>query len=276
VSAAASRLAALRRALAVGVWLLMAPGAAALVVDTPDQERTLERPEPDPGWAHVGRRGITSAVYLGHGWVLTSAHSGVGPVVLADGVHEALPETAVRPVHPGSDGASADLLLFRIAPVPDLPALVITERTPAFGDRLLLIGFGQGRGEPFEQDGVPGYLWSGAGRKRWGTNRVYAGRADIPGPDALTRCFGMDFSRHGTEHEAQAAVGDSGGAVFTRDGGRWTLAGVLVSVGSQPGQPRNSAIYGNITHAADLSFYRPQILRIMGRGGASGAHPGGS
>jgi hypothetical protein len=39
----------------------------------------------------------------------------------------------------------------------------------------------------------------------------------------------------------------------------------MVSVGVPPSQPAGTAIFGNATNAADLSAYRTQILRAMGR-----------
>ena len=63
-------------------------------------------------------------------------------------------------------------------------------------------------------------------------------------------------------HEAQAVTGDSGGAVFARDGGRIVLAGVILMRSEHPGQPAESALYGNRTFAADLSAYRAQLIAL--------------
>jgi hypothetical protein len=86
----------------------------------------------------------------------------------------------------------------------------------------------------------------------------------LPTPGRITRCFSMEFRPGGTDHEAQAAVGDSGGAVFTFAGGRWRLAGVIVSIGVMEGQENGTALPGNLTNAADISVYRAQILRLLG------------
>ena len=61
-------------------------------------------------------------------------------------------------------------------------------------------------------------------------------------------------------HEAFAAVGDSGGAVFVRGSDGWRLGGVMLSVSRLPGQTAELALFGNTTNAADLSVYAPQIL----------------
>ncbi len=84
---------------------------------------------------------------------------------------------------------------------------------------------------------------------------------DIGRANTLTRCFIVAFDRSGTRHEAQAAVGDSGGAAFARGRDGWELAGVLISIGSFPSQAAETALFGNVTNVADVSYYREQILR---------------
>jgi hypothetical protein len=253
----------MRRLLALCLAVLLAGPAFALVVDGEDDELQRRPPKRDPGWAHVGRRGRTSAIYLGDGWVLTARHAGFGDVVFDAVTYPALPGSWIQLDALGGDGAKADLVLFRIDPAPNLPALPLGEKSPAFASRVLLIGYGRGRSEPLEWQGIPGFRWGPESVKRWGTNRVYSNDLDIAGPNSITRCFQMDFSHHGTVHEAQATTGDSGGAVFAKRGGEWRLAGVLLSIGSVPGQHFHTSLYGNTTNAADLSYYRRQILRIM-------------
>ena len=101
--------------------------------------------------------------------------------------------------------------------------------------------------------------------KRWGTNDVAQSRVVIHGPgDSVTLCFRTSFSAQGTPFEAQGALGDSGGAVFAKSNdGRWKLAGLILAVERHPGQPFEMAIHGNRTAAADLAFYRPQIVALL-------------
>ena len=79
----------------------------------------------------------------------------------------------------------------------------------------------------------------------------------------------MTFDRiespSGTRQEATAARGDSGGAVFSRADpenpeSHWVLSGILFSVGTRTGFPERASFYGDVTWAADLSFYKDQIL----------------
>jgi hypothetical protein len=102
---------------------------------------------------------------------------------------------------------------------------------------------------------------------------------DVAMPRLRTRCFDVSFDRPGSPGEAQAALGDSGGAVLARRDGRWELAGVMVAISTFPGQPPSSGLFGNTTTAADVSYYRNQILAVMeGRvprpPGGGGPRPG--
>jgi hypothetical protein len=261
----------MHRLLVIALSLLLTCPAAALIIDSADQERYTRPPpkERDPGWAYVAQRGNTSAVYLGHGWVLGVRHSGAGEIVLDGVTYPVVPGSKVQLVNPGEEGAKADLILFRVDPAPDLPALPLRQEPLHFGTRLILIGYGQGRGEAIEWQGIEGFRWKLPALKRWGMNRVYATGVDVSGPNGkwTTRCFQMDFSQHGTPHEAQAAVGDSGGGVFARSLQGWELAGLMVSIGGATKQQPKTALYGNTTNAADLSYYRAQILRAI-RGAA--------
>ncbi|MEI6037455.1 MAG: hypothetical protein WCQ91_05985, partial [Planctomycetota bacterium] len=57
--------------------------------------------------------------------------------------------------------------------------------------------------------------------------------------------------------------GDSGGAVFVKNGSAWELAGIMLAVDQYSGQPSNTAVFGNQTYSADLSFYNGQIVQVV-------------
>ena len=80
------------------------------------------------------------------------------------------------------------------------------------------------------------------------TTRSVAVAFDPPGAETATR------------HEAQAAVGDSGGAVFVKRDGIWLLAAMMTSVTGYTRAPARTSMYGDTTYAADLSSYRAEIL----------------
>jgi hypothetical protein len=237
--------------------------AEALLVDAPDTKVSESAPPHNPGWDHVGRRATLSGIHLRGGWVLTARHVGGGDLVLGGASHTLVPDTWQQLQNPDDSGTWADLVLFRVDPPPDLPELPLRETPLTPGTGVVLVGYGLGRGDTLEWNGVHGYRWGGSGAKRWGTNRVRQVALDVPMPHLRTRCFDMSFDRQGSRFEAQAALGDSGGAVLARRGGRWELAGVLVDITTFPGQPPASGLFGNTTSAADISYYRDQILAVM-------------
>jgi len=250
------------RRLACLLLLLTTPAICALVVESDAGDVITRAPVPDPGWANVGLCGGMTAVYLGNGWVITAHHVGAGDVVLGGVTHHALPETAVRL---GQEGAppAADLIVFRIEPVPELPELPIRPIHPNVGDRALLIGAGCDRGARTSWNGKAGWSWGGKSTLRWGTNLVAMAALDTRVGGDVTPGFALRFDPRGTRFEAQAAMGDSGGAVFIPRAGRFELAGVLLAIGSFPDQPPNTALYGNISTAADLSVFRNSIAALV-------------
>lgn len=247
--------------------VLATPLALGLVIDGANQQRYEEPPPSDPGWQNVGRRGSTSAIYLGGGWVLTARHSAMGEVVLGESAYQPVGDSMVWLDDPS--GGKADLLLFRIQPEPELPTLRLIRRAPAPGSQLLLVGYGSSRGEAVAWSGFEGFRFGPGGTRRWGMNTVSPGHIDVTGPnETITRCFQIEFTRGGV-HEAQAGVGDSGGAVFVRREQDWRLAGVMLSVSRLPGQKGDLALFGNVTNAADLSVYARQILEVTGESPAT-------
>ena len=169
------------------------------------------------------------------------------------------------------NGTPADAMLFEVA-LPegfeDLPPLPIARESPQPGEEVLLIGFGRGREKVVEvlSDGPVqfGFSWTQKGRKRWGTNRIATIDETLYQGSWTTHSFALVFdppmTAHATEFEAQAAVGDSGGAVFVKRDGEWQLAGMMTSVTGFSRAPAQTSMYGDSTYAADLVTYRGEIL----------------
>jgi len=245
-------------ALNLAVVVLAAGGATGLVVEHEVDGLDLQAPADDPGWANVGVCNAWTAVYLGRGWVLTAAHVGVSNIELEGTKYAADFHSTQRVFNP--DGTAADLLLFRIKPVPDLPSLEIAAESPPIGTPIVLVGSGLGRGERTSGGGRVGFNWQAPSIKRWGTSLVHEYRHDQS--VGFTDAFATRFSIAKTAHEAHAAQGDSGGAVFAHLDGRWQLVGIIMAVDSHPGQPARSAVYGNRTFIADLARYRQFIFGI--------------
>jgi hypothetical protein len=247
----------------VGAVLAALPAHAVLIA-TGDGTGNTSAPSDDPGSANVGACNGATAVYLGNGWVLTAGHVGPGQVTLGGVGYLAAPESAL-PLHSGSAGV-ADLVLFRVLGAPPLRALAIASTPPAAGQPVVMIGNGRDRGAPVEVWGRGGYAWGPRSTLRWGTNLVSESGLEtlMPASATLTYSFTTEFSQtDATPYEAQAAEGDSGGPVFAREGGRWTLAGIMFSISPPIFQPADTSLFGNLTYAADLARYRDQILAIL-------------
>ena len=125
-----------------------------------------------------------------------------------------------------------------------------------------LIGAGASRGPATSWTGYTGYYWGSDSAMRWGTAPVSQVGTTLYLGDGATRAFSTSFTGW-TPYPAQAAVGDSGGAAFTKVYGRWTLSGVMTAVDSYSGQPPGTALYNNRTYAADLSYYHEQIEEVV-------------
>jgi hypothetical protein len=245
---------------------MLAGPAAAVIIASGDGQANVTPPPDDFGFSNVGDAAQT-AVYLGNGWVLTANHVALGPVTLRGVSYPAVPGSKTR-IRKERANLPADLAVFRLQdPVPDLPPLRIRTSSPEIGAEVILMGNGRNRGEAIEVAGRPGWRWGDRESLRWGTNEVEA--LDVPvevGWGSETTAFAMDFSwTDQTTHEAQVAVGDSGGGAFIKRDGSWELAGLLFAATTYDDQPASTSIYGNTTYAADLSVYRNEILALTSK-----------
>ena len=247
-------------ALATIAGVTVAAPACALVVVSDRGSENVTAPRDDPGWANVGTVWSLTGIYLGNGWMLTASHVGAGPVVLGGRTFAPVPDSMVQLRN--QDGSLADLIVFRIHGGPHLPRLRIATATPEVGTPVVLIGHGRNRGAPISWSGHEGFAWGTASALRWGTNIVFKNAVRVNSTEA----FATEFRKDGaTPHEAQGALGDSGGAVFVKVRGEWRLAGVLYAVRAFEKQPPETALYGNFTVSADLSRYRPQIEMLTAK-----------
>ena len=230
-------------------------------------------PADDPGWANVVSPNGSSGVYLGNRWVLTAGHVGAGSVVVGSVAYSVQAGSAIRLRTP-DDSGDTDLLLFRLTADPALPSVAVLVTPLPSHTPVTMIGYGCTRGGAVSYNfdwvlnGAPtaytGYLW-GSAAKNWGTNTIGGTLADAAGYGyGAVVLYETDFSNGAaaTANEAQAAVYDSGGGVFAKLGGGWQLAGIMVSIDSYIGQPGSTAVFGNVTHAMELSTYRPQIEAV--------------
>lgn len=245
-------------ALILALNVLAASGAIGLVIENEEETLNRQAPADDPGWAYVGVCNRWTAVYLGGGWVITAAHVGPSDITLEGTTYAA--DIKSRETVRNPDGTEADLMLFRIDPVPDLPSLKISAKSPPIGSPIVMVGSGLGRGEKATGEGRVGFFWQAPSIKRWGTSVVHGYLHDrsIGNTDAFT----TRFSIANTAHEAHAAHGDSGGAAFAYLENRWKLVGIILAVDTHDGQPDRLSAYGNRTIIADLAHYRQFIQSV--------------
>lgn len=259
--------------------MLLATPAGAVLIDGVDGTINTSAPADDPGWANVGIAGGATGVYLGNGHVLTANHVSTGGSVKFGSVsYTEVPGTAVRISN--GDGTFADLKVFLITPAPPLPTLAIRANPSLPTGDVIMIGHGRERGAatssndpmawqvPTPPNVVPdppieGYLWPGSKKLRWGKNRIVGMWPAWYHTSAFYSVFDAPGMPDATTHEAQAANGDSGGAVFAKDGANWELAGIMLAVANYSTQfPNVSSLHGNQTGAANLSFYRDEIIEV--------------
>jgi len=277
--------------------IALAQTAPGVVVLSGDINNTA--PAGQPYFGNIGIVGGGSGIYLGDGWVISAAHvAGSLPAsVTFGGVSYA---TAAGTFHhinnPTGSGLSTltDIVVFRLGTNPGLPSLSIASSSPTVGDSVTMIGNGRTQEStptywhvdtlPGTSDDVwtelsypdpninaEGFLTTGTKEIRWGENALDSVNETIAYGFGDVRSIFTSFDLGESSQEAQAVSGDSGGAVLHHDGTGWVLSGMMVAVGTLENQPggSTSAVIGDITASADLSFYRNEILAIIPEPSAS-------
>jgi hypothetical protein len=232
--------------------------AHAVILAKGDGTGNTSAPPDDPGFANVGALNGATAVYLRDGWVITANHVGAGNPILGGIPYTFVQGSAMRLMN--SDGSPADVLMLRVDPFPPLPETPVLSKPPEVGADVIMIGRGVNRGTATTWNGFPGWFYGSGQTMRWGTNTVASRDLYVLGTRAFQTIFGLPIA---TPYEAQAATGDSGGAVFVRSGGKWQLGGIIFAVSPHYQQPGSSAIYGNITYSVQLSDYAAQISGLL-------------
>lgn len=263
-------------ALVVLVGLVWLPASAVVVAGSSGTGNTTA-PADDPGFANVGVVNGASGVYLGSFetgyWVLTATHVGFGDITLGGVTYSAIAGSGVQ--------VGGDLYAYRIESDPGLATLTFSASSPITGSTVVMIGNGRNRASELNYWSVTGtapeYAWTAVSSTqsynaagyayasgsaiRWGTNTIDSENTYNLGT-GLTNGLLMDFdARVG---EAMGAPGDSGGALFYKNGSTWELAGILSGIYSYDNQPSGTSVFGNLTVAVDLASYYTTLTSLTG------------
>jgi hypothetical protein len=255
------------------------------VINTTTGTGNTTAPADNPGWENVGVLGNGTGVYLGNDWVLTTKQVGGGSIVLNGGTYAMLAGSGTQLTNGGSPGKTAltDLYMFRLATTPVGLGGVAIASSSGTGASVTMIGAGLDRGAftqwsidtgatPWTWTEVPsggnaaGYQTLSTRAMRWGTNTVGSVSEWLANDNGDTNVVSTTFNYEGSDStEAQAVNGDFGGGLFHKNGATWELTGLMMGVAGFSGQPdpEENAVFGDTTFAADLSFYRPQIMAIV-------------
>lgn len=273
--------------------LILTPALRAVVISGVDGATNTTSTGAGGGWDYVGAVNGASGIYLGEYnggyWVLTARHVNAGNFVLSGTTYNYVSGSVVQITNP--DTTPTDLVVFRIntAP-PSLPNLTLRS-TPLTSGAIKMMGYGRDRAVSgttwYVDTGTSPNVWSttvtpewditrtgfntvGTSTKRWGNNNISGTSTisySVSGTTMNVKSLYTDFSN--VSGEGQGILGDSGGGLFYLNGGTWELAGTILTVGTYSGQPVNTAVYGNLTYAADISKYRDAIISAVPEPGTS-------
>ena len=257
--------------------LILSTGAAhAVIVAGGDGTQNTTTPTGGQGWDYVGRiehaTARSSITYIDNDWFITAYHVKhfYDPSSVLFGGSSYSIDAGSWTRMTNSVGGDADLVMFRVTSDVGLSGVTVRSSATANGSALTMIGNGRNR-ETSEttwngawlEGGAPtvhtGYKWASGSTKRWGTNTKDADAGLVDDGFGITEMFTTDFDDIGGS-EAQGATYDSGGGVFYDTGSEWELAGIMVTVDIEGGQPwPGTAVYGNETYIADMQYYADQI-----------------
>jgi hypothetical protein len=227
----------------LGVWLiaiiqLWIPDAARSVLLYRTGDRTANTTEPTgalagSGWQYQGNYGAFLGTAISPHHFITAKHLGKGPPHF---VYHGVNYTIVK----SFPDSSSDLSIFEVAGT--LPSYApLYSRSDEIGQHLVVMGRGTQRGPGRVVNGeLRGWEYGeGDTVQRWGENKVASIRRGS--------LYAL-FDQAGFPQEAHLSNGDSGGAVFLKDGAVWKLAGINSDVdrfssGPEGGGPYTAAMF---------------------------------
>jgi len=209
-----------------GLLLLLAqPARCVLFYSTGDPAFNTNAPTrslTNSGWQYQGAWVGFSGTVISSNCFLTAKHFGgaIGAAFTFQGTDYLTTASY--------DDPASDLRILRVAGQFPISAQLYAKRNER-GKNFVVIGRGTPRGNEVRLNNkLKGWLWGpGDGIQRWGVNRV---RAILDGGPALGELLYANFVAGGGRNHADLSAGDSGGAVFIKDGKLCKLAGINYAV----------------------------------------------
>lgn len=215
------------------------PARAVIFFTTDDPAYNTSAPSGDlagSGWQFQGQWGGFLGTPIAGSYFITASHVGgaVGDRFIFAGITYSTTEMF--------DDPNSDLRIWRVCGTFPAFAALYANRDEV-GKGLVVFGRGTLRGSPVVVssllgDELKGWRWAASdGAPRWGENRV----GSVANGDAILPLLGVNtggvgellkasFDANGGPNEAHLSGGDSGGAVFIKDGSIWKLAAINYGV----------------------------------------------
>lgn len=188
----------------------------------------------DSGWQYQGHFGTKLATMISPNHIITAKH--IAPSTTF--VHKSYFNGTAMDVSYAVDNTvngglgywnvgTTDLRIFQVSGTFSSYAQLYSSSDEA-GKELVVMGRGTQRGATVDLGGTDkGWRWGAADNgTRWGRNIV----TNIATAGALGEMLAVDFDADSGIEEAHLSTGDSGGAVFIKQGGVWKLAGINYAV----------------------------------------------
>lgn len=153
--------------------------------------------------------------------------------------------------------------------MPSLQAISLASSTPTNGSSVIMASYGRQRvqdatGNRYSSDAIAltnsrtGYTTTNTIVKRWGTNQV-AGTYLVNSTETVYTTFNQPgFGQWFSTSEAQATLGDSGGALFNTNG---VLLGIAYTVAADN---ITEAAFADRTYYSDVATYKQDIDNAIG------------
>ena len=217
-------------------WLSPLTAKAILFYSTGDPNYNTNAPGgslTDSGWQFEGIWGGFLGTAIATNYFITARHVGgsAGDLFTLNGVQYAT--TAAY------DDPDSELRIWRICGSFPLFA-PLYRQTNEVNQSLVVIGRGTRRGDPVTTTPflgtvkTNGWHWDGSlydGVIRWGENEVAAiFNGDVLFGTGVGELLQATFDADVGANECHLSIGDSGGAVFIKDGATWRLAGINYAV----------------------------------------------